>query len=149
MSITDPHELASRLPAHMRMGTATSSYQIEGAVDEDGRGAANWDVFCATPGAIDDGSSGVGACDHYHRMPADVAMMADLGMEVYRFSVAWPRILPEGYGLVEERGLAFYDRLVDTVNETEGSFDESRLGEIPVEQLLIGPVIDTAELFRS
>ncbi len=115
MPIIDPTELATRLPAHLRMGTATSSYQIEGAVDEDGRGAANWDVFCTRPGAIDDGSSGAGACDHYHRMPQDVAMMADLGMEVYRFSIAWPRILPEGRGRVEDRGLAFYDRLVDTL----------------------------------
>lgn len=113
MPILPPDELALRLPPSLRMGTATSSYQIEGAVEEDGRGPANWDVFCRRPGVIADGLSGAGACDHYHRMPADVAMMADLGMEVYRFSIAWPRIQPEGRGQVEQRGLAFYDRLVD------------------------------------
>ncbi|WP_370323999.1 GH1 family beta-glucosidase [Euzebya sp.] len=115
MPILDPTELAARLPSTIRMGTATSSYQIEGAVDEDGRGPANWDVFCATPGTIADGSSGAVACDHYHRMPDDVALMADLGMEVYRFSIAWPRIMPEGAGRVERRGLDFYDRLVDAL----------------------------------
>jgi beta-glucosidase len=115
MEILEPAELAARLPASLRFGTATSSYQIEGAVDEDGRGPANWDVFCRQPGAILDGSSGAGACDHYHRMPQDVALMADLGMEVYRFSIAWPRIQPEGAGGVEDRGLAFYDRLVDAL----------------------------------
>ena len=113
MPITDPAELAARLPASLRMGTATSSYQIEGATTEDGRGRANWDVFCARPGTIEDGSSGAGACDHYHRYAEDVALMAEMGLDVYRFSVAWPRILPSGSGRVEDRGLAFYDKLVD------------------------------------
>ncbi|MEE8602747.1 GH1 family beta-glucosidase [Euzebya tangerina] len=113
MPIIEPRELASRLPASLRMGTATSSYQIEGATDVDGRGVANWDTFCAKPGTIDDGSSGAGACDHYHRYPADVALMAEMGLDVYRFSVAWPRVVPQGKGAVEQRGLAFYDRLVD------------------------------------
>ncbi|CAN5175461.1 GH1 family beta-glucosidase [soil metagenome] len=113
LDIMPPGEIAGRLPPGLRLGTATSSYQIEGAVEEDGRGPANWDVFSQRPGAIADASSGAGACDHYHRMPADVALMADLGMEVYRFSIAWPRIMPEGRGRIEERGLAFYDRLVD------------------------------------
>jgi beta-glucosidase len=115
VEILDPAELAARLPTGLRLGTATSAYQIEGAVDEDGRGPANWDVFCGQPGAVLDASSGAGACDHYHRMPQDVALMADLGMEVYRFSVAWPRVLPEGGGGVEARGLDFYDRLVDAL----------------------------------
>lgn len=113
MDIIEPTDLATRLPAGLRMGTATSSYQIEGATEVDGRGPANWDIFCRRPDTIADGSDGSVACDHYNRMPADVAMMADLGMEVYRFSIAWPRILPEGAGKVEQRGLDFYDRLVD------------------------------------
>ncbi len=115
MPILEPNEVAARLPAGLRLGAATSSYQIEGAVEQDGRGQSNWDVFCARPGTIEDGTSGAGACDHYNRMPADVALMADLGLEVYRFSIAWPRIVPDGHGYVEQRGLAFYDRLVDTL----------------------------------
>lgn len=109
----DPVELATRLPTSLRLGTATSAYQIEGAVMADGRGRSIWDAFSMQPGAVADGSSGAGACDHYRRMPADVALMADLGMEVYRFSVAWPRIQPLGRGHVEVRGLDFYDRLID------------------------------------
>ena len=108
-------EIAARLPASLLMGVATSSYQIEGAVDVDGRGPSIWDTFCRVPGAIEDGTSGDVACDHYHRMPDDVALMADLGMEAYRFSVAWPRIQPTGRGAVEPRGLDFYDRLVDAL----------------------------------
>ena len=113
MSVIDPAEVASALPPALTLGSATSSHQIEGALDADGRGTSIWEVFAAQPGAIDDGSSGAGACDHYNRWADDVAMMADLGMEAYRFSIAWPRIQPEGRGRVEERGLAFYDRLVD------------------------------------
>lgn len=111
----EPAAIAARLPASLRMGVATSSYQIEGAVDVDGRGPSIWDTFCRVPGAIEDGTDGSVACDHYHRMPADVALMADLGMEVYRFSIAWPRIQPVGRGAVEPRGLDFYDRLVDAL----------------------------------
>ena len=112
-TIVPPIELAQRLPASLRLGTATSSYQIEGAAREDGRGPSIWDTFCDRPGTIDDGSSGAVACDHYHRWADDVALMHELGMESYRFSIAWPRIQPEGRGRTEERGLAFYDRLVD------------------------------------
>lgn len=115
MHATSPTEIAARLPPTLKLGAATSAYQIEGAVDADGRGTANWDTFAAKPGAVVDGSSGAGACDHYRHMPADVALMADLGLDTYRFSVAWPRILPRGSGPVEQRGLAFYDRLVDTL----------------------------------
>ncbi|MBC8072181.1 MAG: family 1 glycosylhydrolase, partial [Deltaproteobacteria bacterium] len=100
-------------PSSFVWGTATSSYQIEGAVAEDGRGASIWDRFCAKPGAIADGSSGAVACDHYHRFPEDIALMRELGVGAYRFSVAWPRVMPEGRGPVETRGLDFYDRLVD------------------------------------
>ena len=94
-------------------GTATSSYQIEGAVREDGRGVSIWDTFAHEPGRIQTGETGDVACDHYHRYAQDVALMAGLGLDAYRFSVAWPRILPEGRGAVNKRGLDFYDRLVD------------------------------------
>ena len=98
-------------------GAATSSYQIEGAVTADGRGESIWDRFCTVPGAIVDGTSGEIACDHYHRWPTDVAFLRDLGLSSYRFSIAWPRIIPTGVGGVNERGVAFYDRLVDGLLE--------------------------------
>ncbi|WP_248962801.1 GH1 family beta-glucosidase [Sphaerisporangium perillae] len=94
-------------------GTATSSYQIEGAVDEDGRTPSIWDTFCATPGTVTAGETGEVACDHYHRMPEDIALMAELGVDVYRFSLAWPRVQPDGAGKGNAAGIAFYDRLVD------------------------------------
>lgn len=94
-------------------GVATSAYQIEGATQEDGRGPSIWDTFARRPGAIRDGSTGEPACDHYHRYEEDIALMQSLGVGVYRFSVAWPRILPEGRGRINPKGLAFYDRLVD------------------------------------
>ncbi|MFG1700414.1 GH1 family beta-glucosidase [Nonomuraea sp. NPDC049309] len=94
-------------------GTATAAYQIEGATGEDGRGPSIWDVFSHQPGRTRDGHTGDVACDHYHRWREDVALMADLGVNAYRFSIAWPRVLPQGAGRVNERGLDFYDRLVD------------------------------------
>ncbi|MEU4225423.1 GH1 family beta-glucosidase [Nonomuraea sp. NPDC026600] len=94
-------------------GTATAAYQIEGAVKDDGRGASIWDTFTHEPGRTRDGHTGDVACDHYHRWPEDVALMADLGVNAYRFSIAWSRVLPLGTGQVEPRGLDFYDRLVD------------------------------------
>src|SRR6476620_6445189 len=94
-------------------GTATASYQIEGAVAEDGRGVSIWDTFTREPGRVRGGDTGDVACDHYHRWPEDVALMAGLGVNAYRFSIAWPRVLPLGTGPVEPRGLDFYDRLVD------------------------------------
>jgi beta-glucosidase len=98
-------------------GVATSAYQIEGAVTEGGRGESIWDRFCATPGKVLDGSSGATACDHYHRWRDDVDLMREMGVAAYRFSVAWPRVLPQGRGRVNEEGLAFYDRLVDALLE--------------------------------
>ena len=94
-------------------GVATSAFQIEGAAAEDGRGESIWDRFCATPGKVHNGDSGAVACDHYHRMPADVALMKSLGVDAYRFSIAWPRVQPTGAGALNPAGLAFYDRLVD------------------------------------
>ncbi|MFR9777533.1 GH1 family beta-glucosidase [Micromonospora sp. MS34] len=101
------------LPPTFRWGVATSSYQIEGAVAEDGRTPSIWDTYCGVPGAVANGDTGDVACDHYHRMPQDVALIADLGLDTYRFSVAWPRVQPGGGGPANPAGLAFYDRLVD------------------------------------
>jgi beta-glucosidase len=94
-------------------GAATAAYQVEGAVDEDGRGESIWDRFCATPGKVRAGDTGAVACDFYHRYPEDIALMRELGLGAFRFSIAWPRVLPEGRGRVNEAGLDFYDRLVD------------------------------------
>ena len=112
-----PREDLPLLPAGFAFGASTASYQIEGAVDEDGRGTSVWDTFCAEPGRIVDGSSGAVACDHYHRYGEDVALMKGLGLDGYRFSIAWPRIQPDGTGRVNAAGLAFYDRLVDALLE--------------------------------
>ncbi|MBN6052349.1 beta-glucosidase [Nonomuraea sp. RK-328] len=100
-------------PESFVWGAATASYQIEGAVKEDGRGQSIWDVFSHTPGNVADGDTGDVACDHYHHHTGDVALMRELGLAAYRFSVAWPRVQPDGTGPANPRGLAFYDRLVD------------------------------------
>ena len=102
-----------RLPEGFVFGTSTAAYQIEGAAQEDGRGPSIWDTFCAEPGRIKDGSSGAVACDHYHRVVGDVALMRRLGAQAYRFSISWPRIQPTGKGEPNRAGLAFYDRLLD------------------------------------
>ena len=102
-------------PADFVWGAATAAYQIEGAAGEDGRGESIWDRFCATPGKVRNGDSGAVACDFYHRFPDDIALMRELGLDSFRFSVAWPRVLPEGRGRVNEAGLDFYDRLVDAL----------------------------------
>jgi len=94
-------------------GAATAAYQIEGAAYEDGRTASVWDRFCDIPGKIKDGSSGLVACDHYHRYREDVALMSSLGLQAYRFSLSWSRVMPDGTGAVNAKGLGFYDRLVD------------------------------------
>jgi beta-glucosidase len=106
-----PAEL--KFPTGFWWGAATASYQIEGATQEDGRTPCIWDTFAATPGKTANGDSGFGAADHYHRYREDVALMADLGLTAYRFSVAWPRIRPHGGDLANPAGLSFYDRLVD------------------------------------
>jgi beta-glucosidase len=106
-------ELLPRFPAGFMWGAATAAYQIEGAVDEDGRGVSIWDTFShadgRTPGDV--------TCDHYHRWPEDVGLLAGLGANAYRFSIAWPRIQPSGRGPANEQGLDFYDRLVDALAE--------------------------------
>ena len=106
-------DLAALIPQGFTLGVATAAFQIEGALDEDGRGPAGWDVFAAKPGAIVDGHSPVVATDHYHRMPQDVALLKQLGVDSYRFSFSWPRIQPGGTGPANRAGLAFYDRLLD------------------------------------
>lgn len=102
-------------PKDFTWGVASSAYQIEGAHDLDGRGPSIWDAFSHQPGKVFDDHTGDAGCDHYHRYPEDVALMRDLGVQAYRFSLSWSRIMPEGTGQVNERGLAFYDRLVDSL----------------------------------
>src|SRR5215207_5279227 len=104
---------ALTFPVGFAWGAATSAYQIEGAAHEDGRGESIWDRFCRTPGKVADGDHGDIACDHYRRWRDDVALMRELGLRAYRFSIAWPRVMPTGRGAVNTRGLDFYDRLVD------------------------------------
>jgi len=114
LSVKTRHDSAiDRLPASFRWGAATSAYQIEGAVDQDGRTPSIWDTFSRVPGAVDNGDTGDLACDHYHRMPEDVALIRGLGIDAYRFSVSWPRVQPGGKGPANGLGISFYDRLVD------------------------------------
>jgi beta-glucosidase len=101
-------------PANFIWGASTSSYQIEGAAREDGRGPSIWDTFCQA-GRVENGDTGDVACDHYHRFAEDIRLMRQLGVDAYRFSVAWPRVLPAGRGNSNEPGLAFYDRLIDSL----------------------------------
>jgi beta-glucosidase len=105
-----PHH---RFPADFVWGVATSAFQIEGAAGEDGKGESVWDRFCRRPGAIADGSHGDVACDHYHRLEADLDLIAGLGVDAYRFSMSWPRVQPDGRGPFNEAGIGFYERLVD------------------------------------
>ena len=98
-------------------GVSSSAYQIEGATNADGRGPSTWDTFCARPGTVLGGDTGAVATDHYHRYREDVALMAELGVGGYRFSISWPRVFPAGWGEVNQAGLDFYDRLVDELCE--------------------------------
>jgi beta-glucosidase len=111
----DEHDLriAAALGREFRLGAATSSYQIEGAVNVDGRGPSIWDTFSHTPGKTVNGETGDVACDHYARWKADVDLMAEMGLEAYRFSMAWSRVQPLGEGAWNQAGLDFYDRLAD------------------------------------
>jgi beta-glucosidase len=107
---------ARAFPRDFLLGAATAAYQIEGAAHEDGRTDSIWDVFCRVPGAVVHGDNGEVACDHYHRYEYDVALMADLGLQAYRFSTSWSRVRPDG-GHVNKQGLAFYSKLVDQLLE--------------------------------
>lgn len=113
-TFVDP-ALAGAFPANFLWGAATAAYQIEGATSEDGRGSSIWDDFAATPGKTYQGDSGAVAANHYHLVNEDTDLMHQLGLGAYRFSIAWPRILPEGRGTLNNAGLDFYDRLVDTL----------------------------------
>src|SRR5689334_16847780 len=104
-------------PRDFLWGAATASYQIEGAVNADGRGLSVWDTFSHTPGKTENGDTGDVACDHYNRYQGDVALMAALGLQAYRFSIAWPRLFPEGKGEPNAKGVDFYNRLIDTLLE--------------------------------
>jgi beta-glucosidase len=117
MSFTQPNLDRRSFPSDFVWGVATSAFQIEGAASTDGRGLSTWDTFCRKPGAIADASNGDIACDHYHRWQSDLDIIASLGVNGYRFSVSWPRIQPSGMGAWNEKGLAFYDRLIDGLLE--------------------------------
>jgi beta-glucosidase len=106
---------ARKFPEGFLWGSATASYQVEGAVHEDGRGPSIWDTFSHTPGKTDNGDTGDVADDHYHRYKEDIGLMTDLGLNTYRFSIAWPRIFPEGTGARNPKGFDFYDRMLDTL----------------------------------
>lgn len=116
-SINAAHSTNNRAPLEFppgfMWGSATSSFQIEGAPAADGKSPSIWDTFCREEGRIADGTNGDVACDHYHRSGDDVALLADLGLGAYRFSIAWTRVVPDGVGTVNNAGLDFYDRLVD------------------------------------
>ncbi len=106
-------------PKGFEWGCATAAYQIEGAWNEDGKGESIWDRFCHTTDGVRDGDTGDIACDHYHRFREDVALMRELRLRGYRFSISWPRVLPEGKGPVNQKGLDFYHRLVDELLEND------------------------------
>jgi beta-glucosidase len=109
--------MARTFPVSFSWGSATASYQVEGAVAEDGREPSIWDTFCARPGAIEDGSNGDVACDQYHRYAEDIEVMKRIGLDAYRFSIAWPRIIPTESGEVNQPGVDYYKRLVDALLE--------------------------------
>lgn len=102
-------------PPNFTWGSATSAYQIEGGWNADGKGPSIWDVFCMIPGKVFNNDTGEVACDHYHRFEEDVALMKSLGIKAYRFSISWPRILPTGQGEVNQAGIDFYNRLIDSL----------------------------------
>lgn len=110
-------KIEAGFPDNFAWGAATAAYQIEGAWNEDGKGPSVWDDMCHRGGKVRDNATGDVACDHYHRWPEDVSLMRKMGLGAYRFSLSWPRILPEGVGAVNRKGLAFYDQLVDELLE--------------------------------
>src|SRR5437660_8785519 len=115
-SVTQPasdRRASTSFPSGFVWGTATSAYQIEGAVDEDGRGRSIWDTFAHTPGKIEDHTTGDRANEHYIRYEEDIGLITQLGAKAYRFSIAWPRVFPEGAGKPNPKGLDFYNRLLD------------------------------------
>jgi len=120
----EQQEQEQAFPADFLWGAATAAYQIEGAAQEDGRGESVWDRFSRVPGKVRNGETGDVADDFYHRYRDDIALMRDLGLTAFRFSVSWPRVIPNGTGDVNERGLDFYDRLVD---ELLAAYEEAKI----------------------
>ncbi len=108
-----------QFPENFVWGSATAAYQVEGAAFEDGKGESIWDVFSHVPGNTEDNATGDVACDQYHRYPEDIRLMQEIGLQAYRFSISWPRIYPQGTGAINEKGLDYYDRLVDALLEAE------------------------------
>lgn len=106
-------------PEDFVWGAATSAYQIEGAVKEDGKGEHIWDVYTKEPGKVFSGHTGEVACDHYHRYKEDVQLMKEMGLKAYRFSIDWSRVLPDGFGRVNEKGIEFYNHLIDELVENK------------------------------
>ena len=117
MNLFDPVTGKHDFPSDFVWGVATSAFQIEGAAASDGKGSSIWDDFCRVPGSIADKSNGDVACDHYHQLNADLDLVTGLGVDAYRFSVSWPRVRPGGAGKWNEKGLGFYDRMVDGLCE--------------------------------
>jgi len=113
----EPASAIRSTPRDFVWGVSTLAYQIEGAAKEDGRGPSIWDVYSHVPGNVANNDTGDVACDHYHRCGEDIAIMRGLGVQAYRFSVSWPRVMPTGRGATNEAGLAFYDRLIDGLLE--------------------------------
>lgn len=103
----------SAFPPNFLWGAATAAYQVEGAHDEDGKGPSIWDIFSHQPGTTYQGTNGDIAVDHYHRVKEDVELMAEMGLQSYRFSISWPRLLPNGRGEINEVGVKFYSDLID------------------------------------
>ena len=117
MSDLNLSELKKKFPSNFAWGVATAAFQIEGAGKSDGKGLSIWDKFCEQPGVIADGSDGMNACDHYNRWEQDIQMIADLGVNTYRLSVSWPRVQPDGQGAWNDKGMDFYERLIDSLLE--------------------------------
>ncbi len=115
--IRNPKSEIRNWPVDFAWGAATAAYQIEGAFNEDGKGESIWDRFSHTPGKVHNGDTGDVACDHYHRYREDIALMKQIGLKAYRFSISWPRVVPNGRGAANPPGLDFYDRLVDELLE--------------------------------
>lgn len=106
-------EKSKGFPADFLWGSASAAYQVEGAWNEDGKGMSNWDKFVRIPGKTFQGTTGDKAVDHYHRYKEDVKLMAQMGLKTYRFSISWPRVIPDGNGAINEKGLKFYDDLIN------------------------------------
>ncbi|MDE2020993.1 MAG: family 1 glycosylhydrolase, partial [Patescibacteria group bacterium] len=117
MAVDDIKPLGRQLPKDFVWGTATSAYQVEGAAFVDGKKASIWDDFVQVPGKVKNGDTGDTACDHYHRYREDVALLAELGVKAYRFSLGWSRLLPDGTGAVNMQGVDFYKRLLGELRE--------------------------------